>query len=294
MAREARPLVFLGTPDAAASVLLALHGSGFSVEHVITRPDARRGRGGATSASPVKRTALDLGIDVSHDLGWFDAHGRTDALGIVVAYGRIIPADLLARVPMINVHFSLLPRWRGAAPVERAILAGDTTTGVCIMDLEETLDTGPVHGSREVTIRDDHTTSSLTSELAEVGAQLLIDVLTAGLSTPVPQSGTPTYAHKIDPSENRIDWSMSATEIDRHVRALRGYSIVDGVRIKILSARIAPGSSTPGAVPGSCDMEGCVATGTGMIVLDAVQPEGKRAMQAQEWLRGRSGPAILV
>ncbi len=294
MAREQRPLVFLGTPDAAATVLTALCDAGFPVAHVVTRPDARRGRGTATSPSPVKAVAIGRGIEVSHDLGWFEDRANPDALGIVVAYGRIIPARVLERRPMINVHFSLLPRWRGAAPVERAILAGDDVTGVCIMDLEETLDTGPVHACAEVAIRPDHTTSSLTSELADEGARLLIEVLDRGLSSPVPQHGTPTYAHKIDTGENRIDWSASAIDVDRRVRALRAYSTIEGSRIKILSVRVDPRASVTGGVHGTCDSDARVVTGDGTIVLLEVQPEGKRAMPAMEWLRGRNGPTAFA
>ena len=187
MAAEVRPLVFLGTPPAAAVVLERLVDAGFEVVHVVTRPDAKRGRGSSLSPSPVKEVALRLGIPVSHGLEWVVAHREENLLGIVVAYGRIIPASILAHTPMINIHFSLLPRWRGAAPVERAILAGDTTTGVCIMDIEETLDTGAVYAREEVAISDAATSVSLTNELAQTGADLLVRTLKAGLGTPIAQ-----------------------------------------------------------------------------------------------------------
>lgn len=172
MAAEARPLVFLGTPPAAAVVLEQLVNAGFNVVHVVTRHDAKRGRGSSMTPSPVKEVALRLGLTVSHDLEWIKANASRNMLGIVVAYGRIIPLSVLIDTPMINIHFSLLPRWRGAAPVERAILAGDTTTGVCIMDIEETLDTGAVYAQQEVAISESSTVQSLTNELATVGAQL--------------------------------------------------------------------------------------------------------------------------
>jgi len=286
MARESRPLVFLGTPSAAADILRAIHAAGFPVAHVISRPDARRGRGAATSPSPVKQVALELGIGVSHDLSWFDDHRDLVALGIVVAYGRIIPADVLGRCPMINVHFSLLPRWRGAAPVERAILAGDDTTGVCIMDLEETLDTGPVRACAEVAIHQDHTTATLTADLAAEGARLLVGELSRGLSAPVAQSGTPTYAHKIEPAENRIDWGAANIDVHRRIRALRAHTLVDGTRLKVLSATIV--DTVVEGPPGTCGADAVVATGDGALRLEIVQPEGKRAMAAIDWMRGRS------
>lgn len=286
MAREARPLVFLGTPAAAAGILGAIHGAGFTVAHVVTRPDARRGRGTATSPTPVKALALELGMEVSHDLSWFEEHRDLDVLGVVVAYGRIIPAAVLHRCPMINVHFSLLPRWRGAAPVERAILAGDDTTGVCIMDLEETLDTGPVRACSEVAIRPDHTTESLTADLAAEGARLLVGELSRGLSAPVAQSGTPTYAHKVEPAENRIEWGATSADVHRLIRALRAHTLVDGARLRVLSATIVDAAVE--GPPGTCGTDAVVATGDGALRLDVVQPEGKRPMTAIDWMRGRS------
>ena len=148
MTREARPLVFLGTPIAAATVLSELIRNGFEIAHVVTRADARRGRGSSTTPSPVKQVAIENSISVSHDMTWLQENSNRDLLGVVVAYGKIIPSSVLSHIPMVNIHFSLLPRWRGAAPVERAILAGDMRTGVCIMNVEETLDTGDVFACR--------------------------------------------------------------------------------------------------------------------------------------------------
>ncbi|MEY3806577.1 MAG: hypothetical protein RIR69_1389 [Actinomycetota bacterium] len=286
MTQEGRPLVFLGTPDAAAVVLEALIAENFSIAHVITRHDARRGRGGATSPSPVKKVAHAHGIDVSHDLAWLEDNHDKGCLGIVVAYGKIIPASMLAHTPMINLHFSLLPRWRGAAPVERAILAGDTTTGVCIMDLEETLDTGPVHCCAEVPISASHTTATLTDELSRRGAQLLTDLLNRGLSDVTPQHGEATYAHKISSEELRLDWTADAVDIDRKVRALRSYTSLDQRRIRILDVAIADDGKL--RAPGQCGTDGVVGTGNGAIRLVRVQPEGKNPMNATDWLRGRA------
>ena len=289
MASEERSLVFLGTPAAAATVLERLLDEGFPIVHVVTQPDAKRGRGSALSPSPVKAVALERGLDVSHNLDWLKQHATQNLLGIVVAYGRLIPTSVLELVPMINIHFSLLPRWRGAAPVERAILAGDHQTGVCIMDIEPTLDTGAVYASQEVPITSSSTASSLTSELAVVGAQLLVDTLREGLGTPVAQSGEVTHAAKISRDELKIDWSQSAIDVHRHVRALRAYTEVDGTRVKVLEVEI--DSSEGELSAGQFTSNGVVGTGGGTVVLRRVQPEGKSAMDAQSWLRGRPASA---
>ena len=286
MAAEVRPLVFLGTPPAAAVVLERLVDAGFEVVHVVTRPDAKRGRGSSLSPSPVKEVALRLGIPVSHGLEWVVAHREENLLGIVVAYGRIIPASILAHTPMINVHFSLLPRWRGAAPVERAILAGDTTTGVCIMDIEETLDTGAVYAREEVAISDAATSVSLTNELAQTGADLLVRTLKTGLGTPIAQGDGETYAKKISVEEQRLDWSLSAVQIHRQVRALRSYAVVGGSRIKILEVALVDGEAT--LAPGEVESDCYVGTGQGDLLLVRVQPEGKGPMPAADWMRGRA------
>jgi methionyl-tRNA formyltransferase len=286
MGAEVRPLVFLGTPPAAAVVLERLVEAGFEIAHVVTRPDAKRGRGSSLSPSPVKEVALRLGIPVSHGLEWVVSNQDKNLLGIVVAYGRIIPASILVHTPMINIHFSLLPRWRGAAPVERAILAGDTTTGVCIMDIEETLDTGAVYARDEVAITDDSTSVSLTNELAGVGADLLVRTLKEGLGTPTPQGEGETYAKKISSEEQRIDWSMSAVQIHRQVRALRSYAVVSGSRIKILEVALVDGDAT--LAPGEVESDCYVGTGQGDLLLVRVQPEGKGPMPAADWMRGRA------
>jgi methionyl-tRNA formyltransferase len=205
-------LAFLGTPDAAVPVLRALVDAGHDVAIVITRPDRRRGRGGELSPSPVKAAALSLGLEVGHRLD--DLDGLEVQRGIVVAYGAMIPAAVLEKTPMLNVHFSLLPRWRGAAPVERAILAGDAETGVGIMSLEETLDTGPLHAERRTDV-DDKTAAQLTAELASLGAEALIEVLASRelLENPTPQTGEATYASS-RPSR-RCSWSGRSVSVGR-------------------------------------------------------------------------------
>ena len=183
-------LAFLGTPEMAVPPLRALAGAGHDIALCVTRPDRRRGRGSETTPSPVKEAATELGIPVSHDMD--DVAGAGVELAVVVAFGRIIPARLLAAVPMVNLHFSLLPRWRGAAPVERAILAGDRETGVCLMKVEEGLDTGPVYATRRVPIDDRITLDALRVELVDVASALVVDALADGVAAlpePVPQVG---------------------------------------------------------------------------------------------------------
>ena len=182
----------------AVGPLRALVAAGHDISLCITRPDRRRGRGGTVTPSPVKEAAVSLGIAVSHSIDDVAMSGAD--LAVVVAYGRIIPEGLLNLVPMVNLHFSLLPRWRGAAPVERAILAGDHETGVCVMRVEAGLDTGPVYARRVVQVDDDVDLPTLQRELVEVGSALLVETLArgvAGLPTPRPQLGEPTIAAKV-------------------------------------------------------------------------------------------------
>jgi methionyl-tRNA formyltransferase len=291
MAAQQRSIVFLGTPVAAATVLERLLNEGFPIVHVVTQPDAKRGRGSAMSPSPVKEVALARGLSVSHDLEWITDNASENLLGVVVAFGRLIPVSVLKLVPMINIHFSLLPRWRGAAPVERAIMAGDEKTGVCIMDIEATLDTGAVYAMQEVVISPTSTTLSLTAELADAGAELLVRTLRTGLGTPVPQSGDVTHAAKISRDELKIDWSRTAEEIRRQVRAVRAFTEIDGQRLRVLEVDLGPSDSAMAI--GVVDSQGCVGTGDGTVSLRRVQPEGKSAMDADSWLRGRPHGANL-
>ena len=291
MTREARPLVFLGTPTAAATVLSELIRNGFEIAHVVTRADARRGRGSSTTPSPVKQIAIDNAIDVSHDMTWLKENSHRELLGVVVAYGKIIPASVLSNIPMVNIHFSLLPRWRGAAPVERAILAGDIRTGVCIMNVEETLDTGDVFARREIEILETHTSEVLTADLAVVGGQLLVDTLNVGLGVGVPQEGETTYAAKISTDELRLDWNVSSIDVLRRVRAVRSYTMIGSQRLRIIHAELSLEPVQLGL--GQCDGAGLVGTRDGAVRLVSVQPEGKAVMDAASWIRGRSGQEII-
>jgi methionyl-tRNA formyltransferase len=290
-----RRVAFLGTPDVAAVALRALAAAEFDIPLVISRPDRRRGRGGSLSPSPAKQAALDLGLTVTDrldDLADLDASGQPVDLAVVVAYGRIIPMTLLSRVPMVNIHFSLLPRWRGAAPVERAILAGDTETGVCLMEVAEGLDEGGVYRRVTTPIGPDETADELRERLGLLGADLLVQALSEGLGPPTEQVGDVTYAAKLDRDEFRLDLATSAAELHRRVRVGRAWCQFRGRRLGVERAAVATEGADDGpdrghgdAEPGTIIGTG-VATGDGILELVEVKPEGKRAMPAADWLNG--------
>jgi methionyl-tRNA formyltransferase len=262
--------------------LRALVAAGHDVALVVSRPDRRRGRGGALVPSPVKAAARELGLPVTDRVD--DLLDLGADLAVVVAYGRIIRPHVLAVLPMVNVHFSLLPRWRGAAPVERAILAGDEVTGVCIMALEEGLDTGPVYACAERAIGEEETLEEVRSALAETGARMLVDLLAAGLPDPRPQEGEPTYAAKIEPAEHRLDWARPAVGLHRVVRLGQAWTTFRGHRLRVLQARVAPGDAV---APGQLDPVSLrVGTGDGALELVEVQPEGKGPQPAAAWRNG--------
>ncbi len=283
-----RRLVYLGTPEVAVPPLEALHRAGFDIALVITRPDKRRGRGGALAPSPVKAAAQTLGLPVSHDPA--DAAGVGADLGVVVAYGRIIRTELLEVVPMVNLHFSLLPRWRGAAPVERAILAGDPETGVCLMVVAPELDTGDIYACQRVAIEATDTLDGLRSRLVDIGTDLLVRGLTDGLTPPRPQEGEPVYADKIEADEHRLHLDHPAVVLDRVIRLGRAWCQFRDRRLKVLTAEVIPAGDEaaaavaglpPGALAGPIS-----ATGDGALRLVTVQPEGKAPMPAAAWLNG--------
>jgi methionyl-tRNA formyltransferase len=280
-------LVFLGTPAAAVPTLRALVEAGHDIAVVITRPDRRRGRGGALVPSPVAQYAREAALPVAYSLAALDDVSAD--LGIVVAYGAIIPSARLAALPMLNVHFSLLPRWRGAAPVERALLAGDVETGVCVMGVEPTLDTGPVY-AREALAIGSETADELTMQLAQIGARALVATLAhlGGLPAPQPQEGEATYAEKLTPADFVLDPTMDGEQFLRVVRLGRASAVVEGARMKVLAA-----SPSSAAVPAGMirRVEGVIVAGvaSGAVTLETVQPEGKRAMAATAWWAGRRG-----
>ena len=260
--------------------------AGHEVVLVVSQPDRKRGRGGALLPSPVKAAAVELGLPVTDRVD--DLLGAGAELGVVVAYGRLIRPHVLDVLPMVNLHFSLLPRWRGAAPVERAVLAGDKVTGVCVMALEEGLDTGPVYASEELVIDDEATADDLRSALADLGTRMLVDLLAEGLPEPRPQEGEPTYAAKIDPAEHRLDWSRPAVELHRVVRVGQAWTTFRGRRLKVLAARPAGDDDDVSALqPGEIDAASLrVGAGRGALELVEVQPEGKGPQAAAAWRNG--------
>jgi methionyl-tRNA formyltransferase len=268
--------VYLGTPDISVPPLRALVDNGFDVALVVTRADNRRGRGNALMPSPVKAAAIELGLAVSHSVDDVIATGAD--LGVVVAFGRLIKPHVLAAVPMVNLHFSLLPRWRGAAPVERAILAGDTDTGVCLMQLEAGLDTGPVYRCESVPIGPSTTAAELRSELVGVGTAMLVEELCAGLGEPVPQHGEPTYAAKITPDDLRIDWAALPVDVHRAIRVGGAWTTLHGRRLKIVAAELVDPTAEP-----SDELNG---DRVGGLRLLTVQPEGKPVMAFDAFARG--------
>jgi methionyl-tRNA formyltransferase len=239
----------------------------------------------------VKFAAQEMGLKVSHSLSdaFALASSSNDLLGVVVAYGELISMDVLSVVPMINVHFSLLPRWRGAAPVERAILAGDETTGVCIMRVVESLDQGEVFSRTEMPILSTDTLVSLREKLLDASLPLLVSAVKNGFGQGVAQSGEAVYAKKILSSELQINWSNSATQIDRLIRVGGAYTNIGGKRLKIVKAKIVAESMTNaryGAIKLVSRHECEVQTGSGCISLIEVQPEGKAVMKVDGWLNG--------
>jgi len=272
-------LAYLGTPDVAVEPLRALVRAGFEIPIVISGPDKRRGRGGELSPSPVKAAALELGLRVSDELEDVVSFGVD--LAVVVAYGRIIPASILEVVPMINIHFSLLPKWRGAAPVERALLAGDAETGVCLMDIGVELDTGDVYARTVTPIAANDTLTSLRARLIDLGSELLVETLSKDLPLPVPQAGDVSYAKKISVAELEIDWSLPASTIERLVRLGGAWTTFRGTRLKVHEAVLGAAGGAPGTIEGL--VVGC---GEGALELVVVQPEGKARQDAAAWRNG--------
>ena len=301
-----RPLniVFAGTPEFAARHLEALTNGPFSITAVLTQPDRPAGRGKRLQPSPVKTLALNAGLPVlqpetlKHERV-VQALGALDAdLMIVVAYGLILPASVLAipRLGCINVHASLLPKWRGAAPIQRAIEAGDTETGVSIMVMEAGLDTGPVLMTRRLPIREDHTAGTLQTELATLGATALLDTLAdidCLLGAATPQDDTQaSYASKIDKKEALINWTEGALTVARRIRAFQPapgcFTYLDEERIKIVSA--SPSVSLQQATPGEILLAGSdgiqVACGEGALVIHTAQMPGAKPQSAATLLNG--------
>lgn len=300
-------LVFAGTPQVAADTLAAvLDDGGHEVAAVLTRPDAPQGRSSRPVPSPAAELAGRLGIEVLRPARARDPELAARLLELapdccpVVAYGGLIPPALLAVPPhgWVNVHFSLLPRWRGAAPVQHAILAGDELTGVTVFRLVEDLDAGPVLGSANYQLGAAETAGEALAALQPIGAELLVDTLdaiAAGAAAPraQPADGI-TLAPKLTPEGARLDWNRPAVELSRQVRASNpspvAWTLLGGERFRVLLATAAPAAGlAPGEVsPGKRSV--LVGTGDGSLELHQVQPAGKRPLPAADWGRGLRGP----
>jgi methionyl-tRNA formyltransferase len=300
-------LVFMGTPDFAATILEALVTAGHKILAVYTRPPQPAGRGRALSSSAVDALAQRLGLPLRRpaSLRSREAEAEFAALhadaAAVAAYGLILPKGILRapRLGSFNVHASLLPRWRGAAPIPRAILAGDRETGVTIMQMEEGLDTGPILSQESVPIAPTATAGGLSAELAQSGARLLLDALERarrGRLEPRPQDAAgATYAPKIANEEGRLDWRLAAQALERRVRAFDPspgtFFEIRGERIRVLAAAVESGNGPPGAV---LDARLLVACGEGALRLTRVQRGGRSALDAAAFLRGFPIPAGTI
>ena len=293
----------MGTPAFSVPVLEALLEGGHEVVAVYTQPPRPAGRGKKPRSGPVQARAEELGLTVRHPVSLKGEAAQSEfaALGadvaVVVAYGLILPQAVLDAPAhgCLNIHASLLPRWRGAAPIQRAIMAGDNETGVCVMQMDAGLDTGAVLLCEATPIAPNDTSASLHDRLSRMGAALIVQAL-ARLDSlvPVPQPAAGvTYAKKIEKAEARIDWTRSAGEVDRQIRGLSpfpgAWCMMAGERVKLLASRVMPDQGAPGQV-----LRGLVvACGEGAIEIDRAQRPGKRAMGAEDFLRGFSLPARL-
>lgn len=288
-----RRVAFLGTPDTAVTVLDALIAAGIDVAHVITRVDKRRGRGSTLVPSPVKAAAVAHGIPVSHRVDDLLEISPPIELGVVVAYGALIKPHVLAAVPMVNLHFSLLPRWRGAAPVERCILAGDRETGVCLMQVDVGLDTGGVLDVDSVAVDDRITADELRDDLARRGSRLLVGALLTGLPPATPQVGDAVHAEKLSTEDRRIIWSESAEISVRRSRIGGAWTELDGSRVRIGSMLVTDQPSH-GEVGTAIVADGrlLVTTADRDVEILTLQPEGRAMMSARDWANGRRGAPV--
>ncbi|MDX8351885.1 methionyl-tRNA formyltransferase [Cognatiyoonia sp. IB215182] len=289
-------VIFMGTPDFSVPVLDALVAAGHEIAAVYCQPPRPAGRGKKERPSPVHTRAEELGLEVRHPVSLKGAEAQeafaalNADVAVVVAYGLILPQAVLdaPKAGCLNIHASLLPRWRGAAPIHRAIMAGDAETGVCIMQMEAGLDTGPVLLREALAIGAEETTGQLHDRLTALGARLItraLDQLPALVPEPQPDEGV-TYAEKIDKAEARVDWARPAAEVDRLIRGLSpfpgAWCDVAGERVKLLGSRLLAGTGAPGAVLSGFT----IACGDGAVEITRAQRAGKRPMAADEVLKG--------
>ena len=298
-------IAFAGTPEFALPALEALATSGQRLVGVLTQPDRPAGRGRALHASPVKQRALQLGLPIAQpprlasDEQQVALRAWAPELLVVVAYGLILPPAVLAlpRLGCLNIHASLLPRWRGAAPIQRAILAGDHTSGVSIMQLDAGLDTGPLYAQSRFPVPEEMTSAELHLALAQLGAVELLNViaeLERGSARAIAQSGTGvSYAAKLEKREAHIDWSQAATQIARQVRACNPWPVAEtllqGAQLRVWRARAsAAPTATPGTVLGLQDDALLVACGSGVLGIQELQSAGRRRVTAREFAHGHA------
>ena len=294
-------VIFMGSPEFSVPVLEAI-GAAHEVVAVYCQPPRPAGRGKADRPTAVHARALQLGLPVRHPVSLRDAAVQAEFaalnadVAVVVAYGLILPQAVLdaPRLGCLNIHASLLPRWRGAAPIHRAIMAGDAETGICIMQMEAGLDTGPVLLREAVQIGVEETTAELHDRLSALGAAAIVRALAALPLPAVPQAAEGvTYAAKIDKAEARIDWTRPAVEVDRQIRGLSpfpgAWCEIGGERVKLLRSRLAEGQGRPGEV-----LQGLtIACGQGAVEVLEAQREGKRPASARDILNGMQLPPVL-
>ncbi|MDQ0923934.1 methionyl-tRNA formyltransferase [Pseudarthrobacter sp. W1I19] len=302
-------VLFAGTPAVAVPSLNALVEAGFDVVAVLTRPDAPIGRKRVLTPSPVAARAAELGIEVIHAARINDEtiariSAASPDVAAIVAYGGLVPPAALGipRHGWINLHFSLLPSWRGAAPVQRAVMAGDDITGAVTFQLEEGLDTGPLFGTLTETVGPEDTAGELLERLSRSGAVLLAQTLSAidaGKAAAVPQSGEVSLAPKLTLDDGRLDWKHPALAIGRQARGVTpepgAWTVLAGQRIKLEPVRLRPDVSqlAPGAVSIQ-DKSVLVGTGSHAVELTRVQPAGKKMMAAADWARGMASLESVV
>lgn len=291
-------IIFMGTPAFAIPALKALLGSAHEVIAVYTQPPRPAGRGQKLQASPVQQLAEERGIPVFHpvSLKSADEQQKFAALGaemaVVAAYGLLLPEAILNAPARgcINIHPSLLPRWRGAAPIQRPIIAGDTETGICIMQMDKGLDTGDVWLRETMPLPANATAGAMHDLLAERSAELLLQAIEGiekNMLTRTPQSDEGvTYANKITKEEAQIDWTLSARTLHNHIRGLSAYTLLNGEIFKILQAEIVVDSGTHGAAGTVISDDFIIACGEGSLRVLRVQKAGKQAMSAEDFLRG--------
>lgn len=302
-------VLFAGTPAVAVPSLDALVEAGFDVVAVLTRPDAPLGRKRVLTPSPVAARAAELGIEVIR-AARVDAEATANIaaakpdVAAIVAYGGLVPPAALAipRHGWVNLHFSLLPAWRGAAPVQRSVMAGDDVTGAVTFQLEEGLDTGPVFGTLTETVGPEDTAGQLLDRLSHSGAVLLAQTLSAieaGKAAPVPQSGDISLAPKLTLEDGRLNWNHPALAIGRQARGVTpepgAWTLLDGQRVKLEPVR--PRPDVQGLAPGAVSLHGkdvLVGTGSHAVELTRIQPAGKKMMSAPDWARGLASLESVV